>query len=56
MARALEAEISFYAQLFRFPLADGITPVTIENLSGWTAPSDRAMALQEKGASAAAPL
>ena len=27
-----EAELSFYAQLFRFPLADDIAPITIDNL------------------------
>lgn len=56
IARALEAEISFYAQLFRFPLADGLQPVAIENLEGWDHRPDRAMALQEKGTAAAAPL
>ena len=30
--RALEAELSFYAQVFGLRLADEIEPVTVENL------------------------
>lgn len=30
--RALEAELSFYAQVFGMPLADDVEPVTVENL------------------------
>ena len=30
--RTLEAELYFYAKVFRFPLADTIEPVKIENL------------------------
>ncbi|MEO7119096.1 MAG: S9 family peptidase [Candidatus Limnocylindrales bacterium] len=33
--RALEAEVSFYAQLFGFELADPVQPVHIENLRAW---------------------
>ena len=36
IATALSSEISFYAQLFGFELADDIAPVRIENLEGWT--------------------
>jgi dipeptidyl aminopeptidase/acylaminoacyl peptidase len=32
IARALEAELYFYARVFRFPLADSIEPVDIANL------------------------
>jgi len=35
IARALEAELSFYAQLFGFEPADPIEPVTIAHLEGW---------------------
>jgi len=35
MARALEAELSFYAQLFDFQPADDIDPVAIAHLQGW---------------------
>lgn len=33
--RALEAELSFYAQVFGFTLADPIVPVEVENLATW---------------------
>ena len=33
--RALEAEVSFYSQLFGFELADPVEPVAIENLGRW---------------------
>nr|MDQ3553720.1 prolyl oligopeptidase family serine peptidase [Chloroflexota bacterium] len=35
MARALEAELSFYAQLFQFEPADAIDPVAISHLESW---------------------
>ncbi|MDQ3407932.1 MAG: prolyl oligopeptidase family serine peptidase [Chloroflexota bacterium] len=35
MARALEAELSFYAQLFGFELVDPVEPVFIAHLEGW---------------------
>jgi len=35
MARALEAELSFYAQLFGFEPADAIEPVAIAHLEAW---------------------
>ncbi len=35
MARALEAELSFYAQLFGFEPADAIEPVVIAHLAAW---------------------
>ena len=35
MARALEAELSFYAQLFQFQPADPIDPVAISHLESW---------------------
>ncbi len=40
--RALDAELSFYAQVFGFdlPEAEGIEPVVVENLGPMTGPSD----------------
>jgi dipeptidyl aminopeptidase/acylaminoacyl peptidase len=35
--RSYEAELYFYSRIFRFPLADQIEPVTIENLDATTA-------------------
>lgn len=35
IVRALEAELSFYAQVFGFTLSDPITPVQVENLEHW---------------------
>jgi dipeptidyl aminopeptidase/acylaminoacyl peptidase len=32
IARSLEAELYFYSRVFRFPLAEAVAPVTIENL------------------------
>jgi predicted enzyme related to lactoylglutathione lyase len=34
MRRALEAELSFYAQVFGFELADDFEPVAVEYLNG----------------------
>ena len=36
--RALDAELSFYAQVFRLTLPDRIEPVTIANLDRITSP------------------
>ena len=33
MIRAIEAELSFYAQIMRFELADGFEPVRVNHLS-----------------------
>ena len=35
MRRALEAELSFYAQVFGFELADDFEPVFVEHLAEW---------------------
>jgi hypothetical protein len=32
MVRSLEAELYFYAAVFKFPIADRIEPVPIDNL------------------------
>jgi dipeptidyl aminopeptidase/acylaminoacyl peptidase len=37
MRRALESEVSFYAQIFGFELAGEMQPVRIENLEAWKA-------------------
>lgn len=35
--RSREAELSFYAQVFGFPLADPIQPIDVVGLAGWSA-------------------